>query len=631
MCLVASLGACAEDEAAETSDAGGGGDADVATVQTVLTPSFDLDRTDFYGMPWPSDYRVGDDGQPDLSDFPQASDLMIQIYLEMIHADVRGFSTMPVIYVQFDGEVRSRSLPEPAETLADDSPVQLLNVGDDCGARIPIEFRFEVEGDRWQSENLLAAAPLPGFVLDPATPYAFVVLTSLGNENDAETAVPADFEGLLSEEMADQELTRVYRPLRDCLDAANLRADEIAVATVFTTQDPVRETRLLRDMVSDPDRVDAPVVRDWQFEDDLSQTGRFSTWSGTYETPIFQEGVTPYAAVGGGIRFDDDGEPIIQRWETVPFTITFPEDAGRPLPVFVWEDGTGADQFSHITTSVTSAARREDFAVANFQPQFHSNRSGPTADEENHTFNYINPESGRSVFRQQVADTSYFIRVIREAIVDQEGIPELAVDTMVYGGQSQGGILGALLAGVEPEFQAYILNGVGAYLSITVVERKDPIDIAAQIQNLFDIPGTLDRFHPVVAMAQLGAEVVDPQNYARYWRGWEGHPGGTNVFLINGRRDHTTPERSINAMTISSGSAPIAEAGWEIDPFEVWDVEELSLPISGNTTSVSGRQLTIATELSGNTGHFTIYDREEVRDMAIQFLVTTLSGTPILE
>jgi hypothetical protein len=101
--------------------------------------------------------------------------------------------------------------------------------------------------------------------------------------------------------------------------------------------------------------------------------------------------------------------------------------------------------------------------------------------------------------------------------------------------------------------------------------------------------------------------------------------------LINGRRDHTTPERSINAMTISSGSAPIAEAGWEIDPFEVWDVEELSLPISGNTTSVSGRQLTIATELSGNTGHFTIYDREEVRDMAIQFLVTTLSGTPVLE
>ena len=82
---------------------------------------------------------------------------------------------------------------------------------------------------------------------------------------------------------------------------------------------------------------------------------------------------------------------------------------------------------------------------------------------------------------------------------------------------------------------------------------------------------------------------------------------------------------------MASGSAPIAEPGWEVDPFDVWDVDPIRLPISGNATSLSGRALTIAAELSGNTGHFTIYDHEDTREMAIDFLVDALDSTPTLE
>lgn len=631
--LAVLFSACLSDVSPSGSDSDDVGSADVLSdvELSALTPRFELEGDSFFRMPWPSDYRIDADGHLELDDFPQAWQTMVGIYIRVIEEEVDGFATMPVVYLGFEGSVGSESIPEPSSTLFATSSVQLLDVSTDgCGQRVPIEVQFKEDGDEFLDANTLVAAPVPGFPLQPSTPYAFVVLRSFGFESGFQTEVPATFAGLLEGSSDNETLSATFAPLRDCLDEASLSVSGIAVATVFTTQDPVVELRALQQMVADPSRVADPEVADWEIAENRSIPGNYLTYTGTYLTPIFQRGTTPYAFSGGGIRFDDTGNPIIQRWEQVPFAITFPDIGTGPFPVLIWSDGTGASLLHYVRGDIAQDALSAGFAIASFQPQFHGDRSGPDADEEEHTFNYINPESGRSVFRQQAADTTYFLRVVRTALDDLSELPELDTDRLVYGGQSQGALVGAILAGVETDIVAYVLNGVGAYLSITVVERKDPVDINAEIQALLGVSEPLDRFHPVVALAQLGSEVVDPINYAPHWTGWSDNPGGSSLFLTNGQNDHTTPERSVNAMTISGVAVPIDPPGWDVDPFGVWDVSAQSLPITQTTTSMGGTPLTIATYLSATTGHYTIYDIDDVRRMAIDFWLSALVDTPSL-
>ena len=200
---------------------------------------------------------------------------------------------------------------------------------------------------------------------------------------------------------------------------------------------------------------------------------------------------------------------------------------------------------------------------------------------------------------------------------------------MLYGGHSQGSLVGGLIAGVESEFAAYVLNGTGAYISVTVIERTDPFDIQALIDEVFLVGRRLDVQHPLVALVQLGTDVVEPHAFAPRWRGTEGHPEGSHVYVVNGLLDHTTFPRSINALTISASLAPIAPAGWDPDPFEVWDLpSEVTPPISGNVGALDGRPLTMVTYLDAEEGHFTIQRNAEARALALRFWRDALSGVP---
>jgi hypothetical protein len=380
----------------------------------------------------------------------------------------------------------------------------------------------------------------------------------------------------------------------------------------------------------------SPTIASFAFQEDASRNRQYTTYTGTYQTPIYQDGTPPYSTRGGGIYFDESGQPIVQRWEDVPFAVTYPEGGSAPYPVLFWSDGTGATLLHHVEGAVAQDALEAGFVVATFSPQFHDARAINESDNtELMTFNVVNPVSMRNVFRQQVADSVYFTRLIREQLTQRAELPELRTDVLVYGGQSQGAIVGAILAGVESTIDAYVLNGVGGYLSATIVERDDPIDIAELLRTYLGITSVLDRHHPVVALAQMGGEVADPINYAPYWRGYDDQPSGSSLLLINGTRDHTTPEVSMNSIIIAGGTAPIAPVAWDPDPFDVWPQDPVSLPVVGNATSLDGSALTIGAVLSETragvgSGHFTIYDRREYREMAVDFWVTALSGTPEL-
>lgn len=591
------------------------------------------DGEGFWDRPWPSDLRLRPDRTPSLDGFPNATVPLLVAYRAQIEGVIQGYSLNPVISIGLDADPGITTWPTPDETVAADSHVQLVRLTGGCGERVPVELSWDAVGDRYAAANTLRAAPVPGFSLAPATTYAFVILRSLGNDDGVTITPPADLAAILDGTSDTQSRPHPsWAALTYCLDNAGLFRSQIAAVTVFTTQDPVTQTRQMRDFVMDSANVRTPEIVSWSRAEARSNE-QWETWVGTYRTPIFQSGSTPYAAVadGGAFVFDDVGAPVVQRFEDVPFTLSWPKNGTAPYPVMVWSDGTGASTFSHIGDVTHREALARGFAVANFQPQFHANRSGEGADETLHTFNYLNPASGRSVFRQQVIDTSYFIRVIREQMQALEAVPQLDTDRLVYGGHSQGALVGALLAAVETEFRGYFLNGVGGLLSITIVERKDPFDIAQLISSLLRIGRPLDRFHPVVQLAQLGADVVDPAAYASQWTGWDAHPDGNHVFTVNGDVDSTTHIHSINALTIAGDLAPVAPQGWTPDPFGVWNRSQEATPVQGNRVAMSGRDLTLATLLVAGSGHFTIYRQAAPMRMGADFWLTAAEGTPVVD
>lgn len=627
--------ACADGDASD----GSGGDTDVGIPPedaSAVNVRFEPEGDGFYRMPWPSDLRTHPDGRPVLSDLPAGATGAAKFFASRVEAMVHGFALAPTIYVALEADPIPATPIDPRSSLCVDGPVQLIDVSPEgCGRRTPIEVYVNHRVDRYMEDNLLVASTVPGFVLEPGRPHALIVLRTLGEADGNALAASPLVQDALAGTAADPRLNEVYAPLADCLPELGFGADAIAVATVFTTQDPATEMQALRDEVADPERTESPQVTWNGYSDDHSRASR-RVYTGTYETPIFQDGTSPYntATDGGLIHFDEDGRPVRQRWETVPMTVVAPgEDAivQPPYDLAIWVDGTGAGDTSWVGSSVTRALNEAGFIVAGYTPQFHGSRATPGSNEELHSFNVVNPDSFRNTFRQQVADTAYFLRVMTEARDQMSDLPAVDDSRIVYAGQSQGSMIGTMVAGVEPRIEAYVFNGVAAYLATTAAWRVidfngADVPLPEVIANFVGIPLGFDHTHLFMTILQTGAEASDPHSFAARWRGWDANPDGADVLLINGLDDHTAALEAMNAIAIAGNVDLVAPAGWDPDPFEVWNGGEASAPISGNRTALDGTLRTHIAIQDATTGHFTIYDREETRERAVAFLRSAADG-----
>ena len=600
---------------------------DTSEILTVVR--FDRSSDGFFDTPWPHDIRRLSNGNPDFANFPNGDHVMIDRFTTTLEENVSGYSAMPVNYVLLDPAPDSLVLPTPRDTLDPNSPLQLLELGEGCGARIPLRVEYTTDGDLYRPKGLLATTPVVGFPLNPSTTYALLVTRRLGHDEELGLGPDTEMAALIDGTHADSVLTEMYAPLWECLGYEQIATSNLAAASIFTTGDPVAEVRTIVETVGDPNQTLGPEVTDWA-EREIGGDGIDRTYTGWYQTPIYQAGESPYDSEGGFV-IDSSGLPVVQSWESVPFIISWPTDGEGPFPVLIWVDGTGARLVGHVRDETTEAALEAGFAVASFSPQFHGPRAVPDSDAVLHSFNYLNPESGRTVFRQQAVDTSYFVRVLKEAVPGLDNLPELDTDHLVYGGHSQGGLVGALVAALEDDIDAFFLNGTGSYVSQTVLERKDPFDIAEMVSDLLAVQGDLTVMHPVIALIQMGSDTVDSYNYARYWRGWEGHESGSHVFLSNGQNDHTTPTALIDHLTVSADLAPVSPAGWDVDPYDLWWRTEEATPIQGNRVALDGSPLTSASYLNSETGHYTVYRDDHALDLAMSFWVSALTGVPTIE
>lgn len=607
----------AADSGTDTTDIGRDEGPDVPPDPTAIRFRYERDGEGFYRLPWPSDGRVGPLGGPDLSDFPNRT-ATLDLYLDEVEA-VRGFAMMPVAYFASHTEIPEDVLPETLATVESNSPVQLIDLSaENCGERLPLDMLLNAEADAFNDAGTLQIANAIGTILEPGRTYGFVILRSFGDPAGLHTPRPPEFD-------ADLMAAAHLQPLRDCLPQTDLSLDDVAVATVFTTQDPIGEMQRLRDFVMDPDKVETRDLVSWGFSEAWSRKSlRLISYEGTVQMPVFQDGLSPYTSEGGALVFDDQGEPVIQRWEEVDIVVawrTFEEPPPGPRPILVFEDGTGWTPWNHLRGNWVNDALNAGFVVASFIPQFHGGRAGFGGSTEISTYNLVNPRAARGNFRQQAAEASYFVRLLREQIAQLDGPPELDTDRIVYGGHSQGAMCGSILAAVEDQYLAYALNGLSTFFTLTILHRKDIIDFELVVRSVFNLDRMLDRYYPILQMVQLGAEAVDPHNYAPRWK--------NDVFVVNGLLDDTTTKRGMDHLTMVGNLPPLTQPGWEVDEQGVWDGVPVSAPVEDNAQDASGAH-TRATLLDGERGHGTIYRNTRSRQMAIDFWLSAVEGAPRL-
>jgi predicted esterase len=591
---------------------------------------FNLEGSEFYDTPWPSDHRLNAEGSPELKNFPNADHPFVAANIAEIERDVRGFSQMPVVYLALASDPGDVGLLKPKASLREDGPVQLIALGDDCESRVAVEVVVRATDDEFLPANYVAVSPIVGFALKAATQYALVVLKSFGKgKHRTGTLAPANFIEALAGTGKHRAYNDSLAPLTKCLDKAKLKADDIAIATVFTTQDSQTEMRKLIADVENTERVKTPELENWtQIPESQypSKTGEYTSYTASVKFPIYQSGDSPYT-VGGGFRFDEAGKPIVQRWEDVPVIFTIPVGDG-PFPVFIWQSGAGASLKGHTKQAFLKTLFEGDIAVAKFLPQFHGDRNVPGGDLDLHSYNYLNPESARAVLRQQAIDGAYMVRVVREALAKREEANVLDMNRLAMGGHSQGAEVAAMLASSTAQVDAYLLSGVGTYVSETIVHRTNPFDVAELLGNLLGIKGPIDRFHSLIQLAQLEADVVDPNNYLKDWKGWSGKPSGVHVMAVDGFNDQDVYFTSMNAMVIGGDLALIDPPGWDVDPFGVWGRNPEALPISANREATDGSKLTMAAFLDPKLDHYVLWDSEVARQLVLGYLQTALSGVP---
>lgn len=602
------------------------------------TPVWDPDSGDLFGTPWPTDARLTE-GTLDLEGFPNPHGLsLIETYID-VGQDIDGWGNNSPVYIAFDGPLDTEALPDPEASMEPGSPLVLVDIdpySPHWGERYPLQWHFTEAEGAYSPPYTLAASPLFGFPLRRATTYALIVTTDIAKPSSDFAADAFDEDGSQAD---------LYAPLKDSLFLLGLDEDEVAVATVFTTQDPVREmatmSRFVRDNIEVPN-----LSQELQTKD--TTLLRFRTYEGSYLGPVFQHGERPYSDEGGGFAFGEEGTPLIHSWDDMRFTVSTPIGGEPPeegYPIVVYAHGTGGDYdtFANEPDSLEVAAKLSEIGMVGIgidQP-LHGTRAPDGTNISIDTFNFENPESARANFRQGALDSIYLVRALTEhdttfTLSDGAQIP-IDRDRVLFFGHSQGGLTGALaLPFIGDQIDGAVLSGAGGGLAITVVEREDPIDIAEVLTIVlgFEDDEELHELHPVVGLLQTLVEVTDPINYAPYWYAeqgdWDWHES-TSVLLTSGHYDAQTPYRTADALA-AAGRLPLVEPDvTSPDSIFLRGLSVLSAPVATNTVGFDGDDVTAALSQWDDADHYVLFVEEEAADMYRDFLASAAEGTPSID
>jgi len=606
--------------------------------QSRPTALWDLDGEALFDAPWPTDLKITDEGYPDLSGFPNSASLpIIEQYIDVAESQ-KGFGTTSAIYFPFDSPIDSAALPSPSQSLMEYAALKLFDVDSNSphwGERIPVQWHFFEEPGTYHDANLLAVTPLYGYVLRPNTTYALVVTTDAAN-------AAKGFADVWDE---DSPLHDHFTPLDEALFFQDMDRKDVAVATVFSTTDPIAETDALARFTLE--NMESPVLS--QALTFTEENLFYQVYEGTYDSPVFQHGERPYATEGGGFLFRDNGTPIIASWDEMRMAVSTPLDISEPpesgWPVVIYAHGTGGSyrSFCNKNSGLEVAAQFANAGLVGigFDQPLHGTRATEGTDPNTHSFNYLNAEAARANFRQGALDVLYLARALASQETtfssDNGQTIQLDPDRIMFMGHSHGGLTGALaLPWLGSDLKAVVLSGAGGELSITLTERKDPYDIAEAIEALLNFEGNevVMEFHPIVNLIQSLVEPTDPINYAPFWfkekLDWEGQKP-LPVLLTSGLLDEQTPFRTSEVLAAAAELPQLVPAITEPAVFTLKGLQAQPSPIESNVTTFEDTAVTAAFAQWEFENHFVVFENSQAAKLYRNFLKSTAAGSPTIE
>lgn len=595
-----------------------------------------VDDGSFFSRPWPSDDRFREEGYPDLENWPNpAENPLVDKFLEEAKK-LDGFGTNSPIYFQLDGKPDLTLLPEEIDSLDEDAAVHIIDIDPSSpyrGERFPIRWNFQEQETNWQPANFLALAPTWGFPLRPNTQYAVVLTTEL-------VKAEQDYKEIAKN--SEHSLHAKYKDLLDVWEYLDYDPEDIAVTTIFTTQTP------MKDLINISKRIDQEISLPSLTQELIwiKEGNGCQIYDGQLLIPLWQYGEKPYSSAGGSFGMDENGRPIVFTWELVNFRLSVP-DYEMPVegyPVAIYSHGTGGDwtTFANNANEFEPSTQLAKAGLAGFgisQP-LHADR-GEGQDPELYSFNYLNPASARTMFRQGAADQIYLAKLLSSQVhtLNFEGSSiKLNPEKINYLGHSHGGEVGSLaLPFMGKYLNSAVLSGAGAGLSITLMERQMGTGTGLTIQELLETAISLapheelSSFHPMIGFVQMLAEVTDPLNYARYWFSdagyWTQKP--VSVLMTEGLTDEYTPPKSIEIMA-ATAKIPIIGTAYSINPAQEILGYSAAGSAEGNSEAYDGSKITSGLVQFPYDGHFPIFQNEDAVDLYRYFFETAVEGSSVI-
>lgn len=649
---------------------GGEGGGDEILAHFDASPITERSASLFFAFPFPSD-RLRVDGHVDLSQFPypQLIPSIANKYIALA-STLDGFSTSAASYVRFTGALDVASLPtHPPAFLEEDAPLTIVDITEgsvEYGARRPLNWQWwdETSAGVYTTANMLGFGPAWGFPLRERTTYAAIVWKRIGGANGAAVGQPKLLTALLrdrarrpsttppTDAATFETLWAQYAPLRAWLAATGKNPDDIASASVFTTQTILHDLELIHDQVAH--ELPAPPMDDagWQVLDgDLSphafaesyqfragETATYYVMEGRYQAPNYQEGTIPYANTGGALHFVN-GEPEPVRSETIRFVLTIPQEPPREgldcYPVVMYAHGTGGSANSMRNDRTAGRlAGRGIAGIAIDQPLHGFRDEGMTFDVDLMSFNFLNGEAFRANFRQAAIDIFSLTRFVKESLRVPASVSPtgdeitFCDDRVAFFGHSHGGLSGSLALPFEGAIDDWVLSGAGGGFGITMLERKDILDFAHLVKVFLAISDDegFSELHPGIMLVQILADISDPVNYAERWNQRTVGRMPASVLMTSGEHDAATPYRTAIALATAARLQITSPVVVNAPEFDWLGQVPATAPLRANANGQTAAFAQWTDDIAGTNvdTHFVIFHRPEAIELGNHFLETAL-------
>ncbi|MEZ4453304.1 MAG: hypothetical protein R3B09_27825 [Nannocystaceae bacterium] len=645
---------------------------------------------DYFQLPFPIDVRLGHGGI-DLEGFPAPpTDLdptygaVVDRWISSLQIDTAGFAVNGAILFRASREIGAVG----GVKIVDVTPSS-PTYGE---ALAGLRFRNEngsVSRGNYLCQDWLAVEPLEGVSLRPDTTYAVLLTDQIKQVGGADFVQDVDFAAMLAAQPpADARQANAwptFAPLRDFLNSpanfgeggVGVTAKSLIAATVFTTApnlDPLIGARtaardtpfVVKDLYLCAGEGDSPCSTAPGLTADERADRRCGPPSSDYHEihgrvrlPLFQEGVSPYAFIGGKITVES-GAPVLRSTFDACFALTVPKGSApaEGWPALIFAHGTDGSFRTAMTTDLAPRLATQGVATIALEGVIHGERRGDTDDDgkvggldlHELVFNVFNPDSARDTIVQGAIDHFTAVRLAEE--FQDEGLlgEPLAFDParLAFFGHSQGANTGALFLPFESSIRAAVLSGGGSNLIQALLGKSEP-KIQNPVSGEWMAPKALlqlafqerpDRpltsMHPMLVLLNTFVNRSDADNTARLIRREPLTGVAKHALFYIGHVDSYTPLRAAGSLAIgagmSLGGAPLFPA-----PCDAYDDDEQSLacwwpeqgwlppttlPASGNANGITAVAL-MRNQPPGKDGHFVAFEATEL-DRITTFLVGAL-------